>query len=318
MKDIERQRRGRAIYDQISHYPLPYEPEKYLNFVVFFVPTKESYGAGAWHFYQTYYKKHQRIKATSLEDMFEKVGHYLRRAPVGIKIQELVIVAHGNQWGGLKVPVTEGSYGAGLDPSVIGTLQQEIEEPKNRNFKLHREKVIAHFDEKSWIAVRACNFGYSTKGMFALYSLFGGRANLYGVRAYMTFMTYEKGSRFKNIYEIYDLLRKQGFLARELGANPSFQKSTIKRVAYIKGEKATLVSIQSFMPFFIDNEYFDGLISELITQPTNENHPKEPSLEKVVLELNSRNSTGISTLLKRQEERFDIAGSIRIAPTKKK
>ena len=283
----------------------------------FFVSRKEPYGAGAWDFYQTYYKKHQRIKATSLEDMFEQIGRNLRKATETIKIQELVIVAHGNRWGGLKVPVTEGGYGIGLDPTVIATLQQEIKEPKNSNFKFQREKVIAHFDEKSWIAVRACNFGYSNKGMFALYSLFGGRANLYGIRAYMTFMTYKTkgGNRFKDIYELYDLLRKQGFLSREPDKKANLQKKNLKKIAATEGEKNILnASIQSFMPYFIDNEKFEGHISDLVTQPAKESSSKEPSLEKTVTQLDSRNPEWIIKLLKRQNETFDIAGRIRITP----
>ena len=256
--------------------------------------------------------------------MFAKVAKDLLKAPKSVKIQELVIVAHGNRWGGLEVPVTEGDYGTGLGPKVIATLQREIYKAKNRNFKFQRETVIEHFDEKSWVAVRACNFGYSDIGMFALYSLFGGRANVYGIRAYMTFITYgvyegkkDAKIRFTDIYEFYDLLRKQGFLPREPGLSPSKQIKTLKKFAKIKQKQVSFASQQAFMPLFEDNENFEGIVSQLVTLPASENSPSKPSLQEVVQQLNSNNSTGITTLIRREVDGFDLVGNIRIAKTSK-
>jgi hypothetical protein len=52
------------------------------------------------------------------------------------------------------------------------------------DFKAKRAAVVSRLRPDSWITVRACNFGQTQAGMYALCSFFGGNANAYAPMLY--------------------------------------------------------------------------------------------------------------------------------------
>src|SRR5215216_5435118 len=174
---------GKGIFDNRKEYPLP-EMEGTEDYIYYFVPASDKYGKGARYFFDRFpgYKNHRRKNADSLEALISHLHDDIEAQSIS-HIRELVIVAHGNAQA-LDFPVVNGVSDTNLQgykyltPGALVSLQQDFLEGKFPGFNAKRKEVITRFTEESWVTIRACNFGQSRAGLYALYSFFGGRANV--------------------------------------------------------------------------------------------------------------------------------------------
>lgn len=206
---------GRTIFESLIEYPLPENGVK--DYVFYFVPEddKLEYGRESRKFFDTFYKKTHVKKENigSLEELID-VLHTQVTAHGVQKIREIVIVAHGSYFNLLHKLVndTEKVFKY-IDHYSLAVLQRDMKAGKFPGLKDKRKKVIAHLSDDSWVTVRACNFGNSANGLYALYSFFGGRANVYAPKQYQFFGTHRimEGSRLESRQDADRHLLKQHF-----------------------------------------------------------------------------------------------------------
>jgi hypothetical protein len=205
--------RGKAIFDQRIEYPLPVVPGV-RDYVFHFVPSGDGYGKGARRFLGAFYPRHARHDVSSLEALVD-VLHADLTGGVS-KIREVVVVAHGNSEV-LQVPLLKNTSGPGLGQYrllgavTLASLQRDFRAGRFPTFRRRRERVVQALQVDSWVTVRACRFGISADGMYALFAFFGGRANLYAAREYMFFgtMPVMPGMRLETKLEVHEHLVKQ-------------------------------------------------------------------------------------------------------------
>jgi hypothetical protein len=97
-------------------------------------------------------------------------------------------------------------------------LQKDLEAGKFPALNNKRKKVVARLREDSWVTIRACNFGRSVTGMYALYAFFGGKPNVYAPMVYQFFGTpfIDEGMRLDSRLRVHEHLVKQHFLPKDV------------------------------------------------------------------------------------------------------
>ena len=244
-------KRGREIFTQRVEYPLPVKPGV-KDYVFYFVEAK-GYGLGARNFMGQHYKNHIAKDASSFEQMFALLHAEISSGQL-TQIRELVLVAHGNA-AQLFLPVVNAA--SGVDPVYnclteysISQLQVDMKAGQFATMSQARKEVAARMLDDSWVTVRACNVGKSGKILYALYALFGGRANVYAPTQYMFFGDCAIGpdQRVTTKFGVYDYLVKQHFLATS--------EHTLQRQAAIITD---LLDPESYsMPFVLASAQPDG------------------------------------------------------------
>ena len=140
-------------------------------------------------------------------------------------------------------------------------LQHDFLDGQFADFNNKRKEVIKHLKDDSWITIRACNFGQNTDGLYALYSFFGGQANVYCPSVYQQFhwIGIGKGSRFETKLMAHEHLVKQRILKRD--QIPQRKASTIDalvdpakfsipvRLAQKKKDDTSSTSAQEYQAF---------------------------------------------------------------------
>ena len=181
--------RGREIFEARIEYPLPAR-SGVRDYVFHFVPASDGYGGGARDFLDTFYPHHVRKEASSLEAMIDAL--YTDVTEHGVtQIRELVMVAHGTSQG-LILPVLRAASATELReyryawPPSFAFLQEDFDLGRFTAFRDRRTAVVARLLDDSWVTIRACRIGLSDDAMYAFYSFFGGRANVYGCRSSAT------------------------------------------------------------------------------------------------------------------------------------
>lgn len=232
--------RGRKIFENIEEYPLPRKTGRF-DYIFYFVPTSKGYGLGASTFFKKYYHNHIEKSAKCLEEIIDILHSEIQSKTIE-QIREIVIVSHANIHE-LLFPVTKNAFTnkenkAKYQIVRAGTLVNlqeafSADEPDLEDFKTKRKKVIEKFTETSRVTIRACNFGSSRDGLFALYSFFGGRANVYAPHEYQFFLD-KLGigvkSRIKTDLDFYQHLVKQGFISRKTKHSESRRVKIIKKL----------------------------------------------------------------------------------------
>jgi hypothetical protein len=262
-------KRGREIFTQRVEYPLPAKPGV-KDYVFYFVEAK-GYGLGARKFMGRHYKNHIAKDASSLEQMFALLHAEIASGQV-TQIRELALVAHGNAVQ-LFFPILNAAQG--VDPVYnclteysISQLQVDMKAGQFASMSQARKEVAARMLDDSWVTIRACNVGKSGKILYALYALFGGRANVYAPTQYMFFGDCAVGpdQRVTTKFGVYDYLVKQHFLATS--------EHTLQRQAAIITD---LLDPESYsMPFVLAS-----------AQPTGGNAADLAAYSKLVDELNA-------------------------------
>ena len=211
--------RGRELFTNRLEYPLP-KKTGVRDYVFFLVPN-DGYGASARKFFDKFYTNHIKSEVNSLEALITSLA---AQVDAGVThIREVVIVAHGNPLA-LLSPVVSGVTGTNfkeykyITAFALALLQNDLREGKFEAFQRKRQKVVSHLRDDSWITIRACNFGRSQEAMYALYSFFGGRANVYAPMLYQLFgsppITF--GMRLDNRLRVHEHLVRQHFFPKDV------------------------------------------------------------------------------------------------------
>lgn len=228
--------RGKVLFDQRIEYPLPQRAAT--RDYVFFVPN-DGYASAAREFFKKFYPRHALHQIASLEELVSTL--YTDVTQNGVQhIREVALVTHANSVG-LLLPVLSQSS----DPLMRGTtvnslmcLQRRLADGALEAFNSRRTAVISHLKPDSWVTLRCCRFGLSQEGMYALYSFFGGNANVYAPIVYQFFGPQAVGpdaanlfgSRFPTRLRYHQHLVKQRFLPRDVHA-PDRQDAIVKALA---------------------------------------------------------------------------------------
>ena len=212
--------RGRELFEKRVEYPLPKKPGV-RDYVFHFVPPDNPYGKSARPFFARFYPNHIKADVVSLEALITTLAAQVDSGVTHIR--EVVIVAHGNPLG-LLSPVVSGVSATHLreykytTAFALALLQNDLRAGDLEGFKNKRQKVVSNLHDDSWITIRACNIGRSQEAMYALYSFFGGRANVYAPMVYQVFgsppITF--GMRLDTRLRAHEHLVKQHFVPKDV------------------------------------------------------------------------------------------------------
>jgi hypothetical protein len=224
--------RGRAIFEQRAEYPLP-RKSGVRDYVFYFVPESDGYGRGARYFLNRFYPRHVPKNVASLEALVDALHAEVTGGGVS-QIREIIMLAHGTAQG-LVLPVLKSASAATLQeyryltPFSLAFLQKDFSDGKFAGFRQKRTEVIARLQSDSWVTLRACRFGSSAEGMYALYSFFGGKANVYAPREFQFFGSHPivEGMRVETRLKVHAHLVKQRFLPGDLHT-PERQDAIVK------------------------------------------------------------------------------------------
>ncbi|NJD06133.1 MAG: hypothetical protein FIA97_06500 [Methylococcaceae bacterium] len=188
---------------------------------MFYLVPRDGYGLSARKFFDRFYPNHVKREADSLEAL---MAYLAAQVDSGVThIREVVIVAHGNPLG-LLSPIVGGVTATSLrefkyiTAFALALLQNDLRAGKFDAFKRQRQKAVSRLQNDSWITIRACNFGRSREAMYALYSFFGGRANVYAPMIYQLFgdPPIMFGMRLENRLRVHEHLVKQHFFPKDV------------------------------------------------------------------------------------------------------
>jgi hypothetical protein len=212
--------RGRELFDNRVEYPLA-KKTGVKDYVFHFVGADNPYGKNARLFFARFYPNHIKTDVSSFEALFTTLAAQVDSGVT--QIREVVIVAHGNPLGLLShvvngVSATQLREFKYTTAFALALLQNDLRAGKFPGLKNARQKVVAHLKDDSWITIRACNVGRSQEAMYAMYSFFGGRANVYAPMIYQVFagppITF--GMRIDTRLRAHEHLVKQHFLPKDV------------------------------------------------------------------------------------------------------
>lgn len=213
---------GKQLFDARLEYPLrEVKNPKTKDYVFYFVPKTDEYGLGARDFLDKFYSKHESKEVSSIEEL---IGFLDAQITSGVEhIREVVIVAHANARG-MQLKLLEAASATAhkefrfVTFESIAILQQDFADGTFAAFKKKRERVIARMTDKSWVTIRACRFGSSEEGLYALFAFFGGRANVYAPRDWQFFGWQPIGPRmrFTRRLEAHEHLVRQRFYPKDI------------------------------------------------------------------------------------------------------
>jgi hypothetical protein len=218
------------ILDQLVEYPLPPPKTGVRDYVCYFVaPGDRGYGGGAHTFFDRFYKQHHPLPAkvgdkhasqplASLEALMRALAAHVAAHAI-TQIRELVIVAHGTPQG-LVPPILDGASATNqpqyqyTTPYSLAVLQADLKGPKLTTLAANRKAVVSRLLDDSWVTIRACRVGSSAECLYALYSFFGGRANVYAPTQFQFFgpTFVGPGMRVQTTLDVHDHLVKQHLL----------------------------------------------------------------------------------------------------------
>jgi Domain of unknown function (DUF4157) len=184
---------------------------------------QDLYGIQARRFVKTVMPEHLLIEAASMEEAMLKMQKHSRTALRGgaaARIAQVVLIAHGNATGFVKIPLIKGRKGT--TPDEIAQLQDEFKAGAHKQFRETRTDVIALFDESTEVIVRGCRVGRNQETVDALTAFFGGQATVYAAKEYQAFTRRSRSSFDSNprqaAIKAFDHLAMQGFIPTELVA----------------------------------------------------------------------------------------------------
>jgi hypothetical protein len=149
---------------------------------------KDLYGIQARRFVRTAMPEHQLIEAASMEEAMVKMRDHARAALRGgaaARITQVVLIAHGNATGFVKIPLIKGQ--TGTTPEALGKLQDEFRAGAHEKFREARTDLIGLFGNGTEVIVRGCRVGRSQEAVDALAAFFGGQSTIYAAKEYQAF-----------------------------------------------------------------------------------------------------------------------------------
>ena len=241
----QRLQRGKDLFNQLEQYPLQ-KKQGVKDYVFYLVPRAENYGKSARIFMKKFYPNHIKKEASSLEGLITYLVGHVKTGKTK-HIREIVIVSHGNA-NALLFPVVEQAKSNQknedavrlfryLTTGSLKNLQHAFQDSSHgfhgelQLFRTNRKKVVEKITQKSWITIRACNFGKNLDGLFALASFFGGRAEVYAPSMYQVFakIPIHKDFKFNNREAVYRHLFLQGFF-RNTKHSPKRKEKVLEEI----------------------------------------------------------------------------------------
>jgi hypothetical protein len=185
-----------------------------LRYVCMFVGN-DLYGTQARRFARFAMKGHKRIEAGSLQQAFQIISADARAASRGgpVRIDEIVLVAHGHPTGFIKIPLVPG--GKGITAGELRRLQGEFQagDKSRMPFAASRRELIKLLDAGSSIVVRGCRAGRVPELVDALTLFFGGQATVYVPKEFQGFTRMRIGGPIiPTRVAAYDFLEEKGFV----------------------------------------------------------------------------------------------------------
>jgi hypothetical protein len=173
------------------------------------------YGSAARFFFGSFYPKHIAHDVGSLESLIRVLHEDVTSHGIE-QIREVVVVAHGSPIG-LSIPLVDARDDddlLALDPLRLSELQDRFQTGALPEFAAQRAVVLEHFSPAAFVTLRVCRFGQSEEGMYAVYSFFGGRVDVYAPLKYQFFgsVFMQPGARFRDRLAFHDHLVRQRFL----------------------------------------------------------------------------------------------------------
>jgi hypothetical protein len=212
--------RGKELFAQRLEYPLPKRAGT-KDYVFYFIARGDPYRESGEKFFTRFYKEHVAKDVHSLEEMIDALAAEVDRGVTHIR--EIVLFAHANALGML-FPVVKGVTNTNLKEYkyltafALACLQKDLDAHLFASLGAKRTKVLGKLRDDSWVTVRACNFGRSEEGMYALYAFFGGKANVYCPIQFQYFGTtpITVGMKFENHLEVHEHLVRQHFFPKDV------------------------------------------------------------------------------------------------------
>jgi hypothetical protein len=221
-----------------------------LRYVCIFVGQQELFGRQARRFTKTVMPDHRLIEASSMEEALVKIMDNSTTALKGgtaAHIKEIVLIAHGNASGFLKIPLVKGLRGT--TPEELGQLQDNFKKGVHAKFQEARADVLRLFDDDTRIVVRGCRLGRSQEAVDALAAFFGGHVEVFAPKEYQAF-TRRRISSFapdprEAAIKAFDHLAMQGFVQQDIVASDE------QKVRWVAGHLP-----DGFVPesFFVDEK----------------------------------------------------------------
>lgn len=266
---MDKLQRGKQIFDAIVEYPLP-RASGVRDYVFHVAPASDGYGKSARYFFGRFYRQHASVAVGSLEEVIARLHADVTTGGVQ-QIREIVIVSHGNPLGLLMKTLANTSSSEFaeykyLTDLSLARLQKDFDDGKFAVFRAKRRAVVAHLQDTSWVTVRACNFGQSRAGLYALYSFFGGKANVYAPRAYQFFgaQPVMQGMRLESRLEVHAHLSKQRFLAKDV--HTADRSDAVVRASLDPAQFAEafrLASMKAESPAADEQAAYEALVDDL-------------------------------------------------------
>jgi hypothetical protein len=129
----------------------------------------------------------------------------------GVRIAEIVLVAHGRPQGRIDVPLTPG--GEMITADALVNLRDDINEGKHTGVQAARLKVLGLLDEYSNVIVMGCRAGQSPELTANLTAFFGGQANVYIPKVFYAVDEMRIGGpMIKDEVAAYDFLEGEGII----------------------------------------------------------------------------------------------------------
>ena len=203
---------GERLYAARTEYPLPTEPGT-ADFIYYYGDDDE-YSQHAQRFLDRVYPLHSKQRVGSLRQVIDDLHRQVTSGGVE-NIREVVLVGHANAHELLLPVVPDPPPGLGsVNAGSLHALQAAFRTGGDaglQGFDDRRKQVVARMSRSSFVTIRACRFGLSSAGMFALYSFFGGLANVYAPTTYMHFTTRPIGphGRFRNEADVVEHMASQ-------------------------------------------------------------------------------------------------------------
>lgn len=223
--------RGKGLFEGLLDYPLP-NVAGTRDYVFYFVPDA-GYGKAARRFFRKFYRQHVEHRVVSLEQMVATLHADVTQHGVQ-HIRELVMVCHGTPLAlGIPLPdVTNDDNMKSLNAYSMAVLQRQVLDGAHAAFRAQRAAVVSRLRLDSWVTVRACRFGQTDAGMYALYSFFGGNANVYAPEPYQLFgyQPIVEGMRFPDRLAVHRHLVSQRLLPKDVHT-PDRQDAVVRALA---------------------------------------------------------------------------------------
>lgn len=262
--------RGRTIFNNLVDYPLP-QSAGVRDYVFYLVKSEaeRGYGWSSRRFFRKWYKNHHEHEVSSLEELIRVLDADVTQPGVQ-KIREIVIVTHANAQAMLFPILANGSATAQqrfpyVNHITLVRLRQAFKAQEFPDFKEKRDRVIAHFKDDSWITIRACNFGNSRPAMYATYSFFGGRANVYAPKLFQFFAIYPMQAfrRLDTFAKLHSNLAHQHFLPKAV--TPERKKAIVEDLVdpVLLSKPFKLASMPLSNPQTAEEAAYEGLVDDL-------------------------------------------------------